>query len=146
MNRLVSLSAVPAPAFVAAVSARASYRFLEFFTAQIRGYRDIGDTCRDIGDTCIFHINTRCEINREICMCHRIPPYSHGAAWMAGSSQVEPGHYGFGRCSAFCSRPNQNLYPILAPTCVRPGLMWVQRLACEMCSMLAMRSQCSVNW
>ena len=40
----------------------------------------------------------------------------------------------------------QNLYPTLAPTWVSPGLMWVQKLACEMCSMLAMRSQCSLNW
>ena len=33
-----------------------------------------------------------------------------------------------------------------APTWVRPGLMWVHRLAWLMCSTLAMTSQCSSNW
>ena len=44
------------------------------------------------------------------------------------------------------ARPPQNLYPIRAPTWVRPGLMCVHRLACEMCSTLAITSQCSSNW
>lgn len=36
MNQLAPISASHAPALVAASGARASYRFLEFFTAQIR--------------------------------------------------------------------------------------------------------------
>ena len=36
MNRLVAITASHAPALIAASGARASYRFLEFFTAQIR--------------------------------------------------------------------------------------------------------------
>ena len=36
MNELVPITAANAPALVAAAGARASYRFLEFFTAQIR--------------------------------------------------------------------------------------------------------------
>jgi hypothetical protein len=36
MNQLVAFTASRAPALVAAAGARASYRFLEFFTAQIR--------------------------------------------------------------------------------------------------------------
>lgn len=36
MNQLVTLASVPAPALVTAAGERAAYRFLEFFTAQIR--------------------------------------------------------------------------------------------------------------
>src|ERR1700678_2100294 len=36
MNELVPITAANAPALVAAAGSRASYRFLEFFTAQIR--------------------------------------------------------------------------------------------------------------
>jgi hypothetical protein len=36
MNQLVPVTADRAPALVTAAGARASYRFLEFFTAQIR--------------------------------------------------------------------------------------------------------------
>jgi hypothetical protein len=53
---------------------------------------------------------------------------------------------GFRKRTARPGSRRQNLYPIRAPTWVRPGLMWVQRLACEMCSMLAIKSQCSSNW
>ena len=72
--------------------------------------------------------------------------------WLGGSarsgrdSRFEAGHATDAGASASESAPAQNLYPIRAPTCVRPGLMWVQRLACEMCSILAMTSQCSSNW
>jgi hypothetical protein len=36
MNRLITLPATHAPALVAAAGERASYRFFEFFTANIR--------------------------------------------------------------------------------------------------------------
>lgn len=57
MNQLVALTGIPAPALVAAAGDRAAYRFLEFFTAQIRNphtrrayTRAVSEFCRWLDD------------------------------------------------------------------------------------------------
>jgi hypothetical protein len=49
MNQLAPIIVSRAPTLVAASGARASYRFLEFFTAQIRNPHTLGDWSRHLG-------------------------------------------------------------------------------------------------
>jgi site-specific recombinase XerD len=52
MNQLVTLGSIPAPALVAAAGDRAAYRFLEFFTAQIRNPNTRRAYVKAVGEFC----------------------------------------------------------------------------------------------
>ena len=54
MNQLVTLNSLPAPALIAAAGDRAAYRFLEFFTAQIRNPNTRRAYVRAVGDFCAW--------------------------------------------------------------------------------------------
>lgn len=54
MNQLVRLASHPAPALVAAAGERAAYRFLEFFTAQIRNPHTRRAYARAVGEFCAW--------------------------------------------------------------------------------------------
>lgn len=54
MNQLVTLPASQAPALVAAAGERAAYRFLEFFTAQIRNPHTRRAYVRAVGEFCAW--------------------------------------------------------------------------------------------
>jgi site-specific recombinase XerD len=54
MNQLVTLSGPYTPALVAAAGERATYRFLEFFTAQIRNLNTRRAYVRAVGEFCIW--------------------------------------------------------------------------------------------
>ena len=52
MNQLVALAAAKAPALISAAGDRAAYRFLEFFTAQIRNPHTRRAYVRAVGAFC----------------------------------------------------------------------------------------------
>ncbi|KQO57338.1 hypothetical protein ASF24_17605 [Methylobacterium sp. Leaf86] len=52
MNQLATLSIYPAPVLVTAAGERAAYRFLEFFTAQIRNPNTRRAYAEAVGDFC----------------------------------------------------------------------------------------------
>lgn len=54
VNSLSTLSTLPAPALVAAAGERAAYRFLEFFTAQIRNPHTRRAYARAVGEFCAW--------------------------------------------------------------------------------------------
>src|SRR5215213_2688002 len=54
MNQLVTLAASKAPALIAAVGDRTAYRFLEFFTAQIRNPHTRHAYVRAVGASCAW--------------------------------------------------------------------------------------------
>src|SRR5215210_3053573 len=54
MNQLVTLAAAKAPALIAAPGDRAAYRFLEFFTAQIRNPHTRRAYVRAVGAFCAW--------------------------------------------------------------------------------------------
>ncbi|WP_438346813.1 tyrosine-type recombinase/integrase [Methylorubrum populi] len=54
MNQLATLGGYPAPALVAAAGDRAAYRFLEFFTAQIRNPNTRRAYVRSVGEFCAW--------------------------------------------------------------------------------------------
>ena len=54
MNQLATLHILPAPALVAAAGERAAYRFLEFFTAQIRNSHTRRAYARAVGEFCAW--------------------------------------------------------------------------------------------
>ena len=54
MNRPVRLPSHPAPALVAAAGERAAYRFLEFFTAQIRNPHTRRAYARAVAEFCAW--------------------------------------------------------------------------------------------
>lgn len=54
MNQLVTLAGSHAPALVAAAGDRAAYRFLEFFTAQIRNPHTRRAYARAVGEFCAW--------------------------------------------------------------------------------------------
>ncbi|SFT27051.1 tyrosine-type recombinase/integrase [Methylobacterium sp. yr668] len=54
VNSLATLSALPAPALVAAAGERAAYRFLEFFTAQLRNPHTRRAYARALGEFCAW--------------------------------------------------------------------------------------------
>ncbi len=54
MNPLATQHTIPAPAVVAAAGERAAYRFLEFFTAQIRNPHTRRAYAKSVGEFCIW--------------------------------------------------------------------------------------------
>jgi hypothetical protein len=54
LNQLVAITASPAPALVAAAGGCAAYRFLEFFTAQIRNPHTRRSSARAVGEFCAW--------------------------------------------------------------------------------------------
>lgn len=54
MNQLATLNSYPAPALIAAAGDRAAYRFLEFFTAQIRNPNTRRAYAKAVGEFCAW--------------------------------------------------------------------------------------------
>ena len=54
MNQLATLTNYPAPALIAVAGDRAAYRFLEFFTAQIRNSNTRRAYVSAVGDFCAW--------------------------------------------------------------------------------------------